>query len=594
MHDPIRPVEGAIAQAIQQALSVLFGIQGDIPTLQQTRKEFSGTFTWVAFGAAKAAGKSPDELAQHIGKELVDSCLFVKDFNVVKGFLNLELSQSAWEDCWKGIQGDIGSAPLREDEPAAMVEYSSPNTNKPLHLGHVRNNLLGHSVSELIRATGKPVVKVQIINDRGIHICKSMVAWQKIGNGETPATSGMKGDHLVGKYYVAFDQAYRQEIESLKSAGHSDEEAKAKAPILLEAQAMLRKWEEGDPATLELWRTMNSWVYTGFEATYRRLGVSFDKNYYESDTYVLGKKDVERGLELGVFYRKEDGSVWIDLRPDGLDEKVVLRKDGTSVYMTQDLGTAVQRFEDFNIDSLTYVVGNEQDYHFKVLFLILKKLGYSWADQLVHLSYGMVDLPTGRMKSREGTVVDADDLLTEMEATAERLSEELGKLEGMDTDQKKSLYRTLGHGALKYFILKVDPAKRMVFNPEESIDFNGNTGPFLQYTHARISSLLRKASPSAASDLAHYALDPRETDLLFLVAQYPRTVVAAADARNPALVAQYLYELVKAFNGLYQNVSILHADIPEQVNFRLALTERVGNVLRKGLGLLGIEAPDRM
>lgn len=595
MNDPLMALEGSIASAIQQAVHSEFGITTALPALQFTRREFSGTYTWVTFGLAKSVGKSPDEVGQSIGNKLVNTCSFVKDFNVVKGFLNVELTGDAWKYLWNSLHvNSFGVAPIREDEPSAMVEYSSPNTNKPLHLGHVRNNLLGHSVSELIRATGKKVIKVQIINDRGIHICKSMLAWKKFGAGETPDSSGIKGDHLVGKYYVAFDRAYRDEVANLVASGQTEEQAKTNAPILREAQEMLRLWEEGDPDVMHLWRTMNDWVYAGFEATYNRLGVSFDKNYYESETYVLGKKDVERGLELGVFYRKEDGSVWIDLRPDGLDEKVVLRSDGTSVYMTQDLGTAVQRFVDFNLDGLTYVVGNEQDYHFKVLFLILKKLGYSWADQLVHLSYGMVDLPNGRMKSREGTVVDADDLLSEMESTAARLSEELGKVEGMTDADKAALYKTLGHGALKYFILKVDPVKRMVFNPEESVDFNGNTGPFLQYTHARIASLLRKAGVHQPVDASNYVWDSRETEVVFLLAQFPRTVQQAADARNPATVANYLYELVKSFNGLYQNVSILNADQPEQVALRVALAERVGYVVRTGLGFLGISAPDRM
>lgn len=594
MNDPLLPVEGALIAAIQSAVAHEYSLTMEAPALQTTRKEFPGTFTWVAFGAAKAAGKSPDEVAQNVGKYLIESSQLVKNFNVVKGFLNLELSDGAWAQIWAGLVGPLGIAPVDEEAPAAMVEFSSPNTNKPLHLGHVRNNLLGHSVSQLIRATGKKVIQVQIINDRGIHICKSMLAWQKMGNGETPETSGIKGDHLVGKYYVLFDQAYREEVAALVADGMDAEKAKKVAPVMVEAQELLRRWERGDSEVLDLWRTLNSWVYAGFDATYKRLGVSFDKNYYESETYVLGKQDVERGLELGVFYRRDDGSVWIDLRPDGLDEKVVLRSDGTSVYMTQDLGTAVQRFVDFNIDGLTYVVGNEQDYHFKVLFLILKKLGYSWADQLKHLSYGMVDLPNGRMKSREGTVVDADDLLDEMEATAERLSEELGKLDGMESAQKKELYRTLGHGALKYFILKVDPTKRMVFNPEESIDFNGNTGPFLQYTHARIASLLRKAGSVNHPDAASYGWDDRETAVTFQLAQFPRTVAAAAAARNPALVAQYLYELVKEFNGMYQNLSILNADTAEQREFRIALSERVGYVVRTGLGLLGISAPDRM
>ena len=595
MNDPLKSLEGSIASAIQSAVQAEFGISMEQPVLQFTRREFSGTYTWVAFGLAKTVGIPPDEVGQIVGKQLIDSCKLVKDFNIVKGFLNVELADEAWVNLWNALQvHSYGVSQIREDEPAAMVEYSSPNTNKPLHLGHVRNNLLGHSVSELIKATGKKVVKVQIINDRGIHICKSMLAWKKFGAGETPESSGTKGDHLVGKYYVAFDLAYREEMAALVASGRTEEQAKAEAPLMREAQEMLRLWEEGDAAVMNLWRTMNQWVYAGFETTYRRLGVSFDKNYYESETYVLGKQDVERGLELGVFYRKDDGSVWIDLRPDGLDEKVVLRSDGTSVYMTQDLGTAVQRFLDFNIDSLTYVVGNEQDYHFKVLFLILKKLGYAWAHQLVHLSYGMVDLPNGRMKSREGSVVDADDLLSEMETTAAQLSEELGKLEGMPEADKAALYRTLGHGALKYFILKVDPTKRMVFNPEESVDFNGNTGPFLQYTHARIASLLRKAGNRELIAAEDYAWDPRETEVLFQLAQFPRTVQQAADARNPAAIANYVYELVKSFNGLYQNLSILNADQPAQVALRVGLAERVGYVVRTGLGFLGITAPDRM
>ena len=585
-----------LESAIAEILKELFGLEGTAIELQETRKEFEGDLTLVVFPFLKASRMAPDATAEAIGAQLFSRVEAVSSYNVVKGFLNISLSDAPVQAQFDQICSDTqwGIRPTDNRKAAAMVEYSSPNTNKPLHLGHIRNNLLGYSVAQIIQATGKPVVQVQIINDRGVHICKSMYAWQQFGQGETPASSGLKGDHLVGKYYVRFDQELKRETEEGIARGLSADEAKAQAPCMLAVQKMLLDWEAGDEGVLALWNQMNDWVYAGFNATYARLGVHFDKNYYESNTYLLGKKDVEEGLAKGVFYRREDGSVWIDLTTDGLDEKLVLRKDGTSVYMTQDIGTAIQRFADFNMDSLTYVVGNEQDYHFKVLFLILSKLGYDWADKLSHLSYGMVDLPSGRMKSREGTVVDADDLLDEMEATAKRLSEELGKVDGLSVDQQEELYKTLGHGALKYFILKVDPKKRMVFNPEESIDFNGNTGPFLQYTHARISSILRRAGQGEGWDWSTVTMESKERDVIKLLGKFPALIDHAATEQNPSVIASYLYDVAKAYNGFYQMHSVLNAETPQKAAFRVELSRQVAGVLKRGLTLLGIDAPEQM
>lgn len=570
----------------------------DVPSidLQETRKEFEGDVTLVVFPYLRASKKKPEDTAAEIGDALCNRVPEITRYNVVKGFLNLVIGDTQWSSALNEIfeHPHWGFAQVDENAPAAMVEYSSPNTNKPLHLGHIRNNLLGNSVSRIIRASGKKVVQVQIINDRGIHICKSMLAWQKFGEGETPQSSGLKGDKLVGKYYVEFDKHYRAQMAELVEGGMDAKEAESKAPLMVEAQEMLRQWEAGDEAVVELWKTMNSWVYAGFEETYNRLGVSFDKNYYESETYILGKADVERGLEKGVFYKREDGSVWIDLTDEGLDEKLVLRKDGTSVYITQDIGTAIQRFKDFDIDSLTYVVGNEQDYHFKVLFLILAKLGYDWAEKLYHLSYGMVDLPSGKMKSREGTVVDADDLMNEMEETAEKIAEDLGKLEGLESNERTDLYRKIGLGALKYYILRVDPKRRMMFNPEESIDFTGNTGPFIQYTYARIQSLKRKAGDLPQADLANHDLNEKERELVKAMVQFPKVIQQAAAEFSPAVVANYIYDLTKQFNGFYQSTSILNADAPETAAARLALADCVGGIIQRGLDVLGIEVPERM
>lgn len=589
-------LQSKLALATQEVLQELYNLE--VPTIdfQETRKEFEGDVTLVVFPFLRASKKKPEDTATEIGEALQERLPEVARFNVVKGFLNLVIGESQWSDLFQTIatHEHWGFTTPDADAPAAMVEYSSPNTNKPLHLGHIRNNLLGYSVSRIIAASGKNVVKVQIINDRGIHICKSMIAWVKFGEGETPDSSGLKGDKLVGKYYVEFDKHYRAEIASLVDGGMEKKEAEAKAPLMIEAQDMLRKWEAGDEEVVALWKKMNSWVYAGFEETYGRLGVGFDKNYYESETYILGKADVERGLESGVFYRREDGSVWIDLTDEGLDEKLVLRKDGTSVYMTQDIGTAIQRFKDFNINSLTYVVGNEQDYHFRVLFLILAKLGYDWADRLYHLSYGMVDLPSGKMKSREGTVVDADDLMDEMESTAEKIAEELGKLDGLGEEERKDLYRKIGMGALKYYILRVDPKRRMMFNPEESIDFTGNTGPFIQYTFARIQSLKRKATDLPAVDFANHELEERERELVKEMGRFPEIIAQAASEFSPAIVANYVYDLTKQFNGFYQSTSILNADTPELASFRLALADAVGGIIERGLGVLGIEVPQRM
>ena len=520
----------------------------------------------------------------------------VQDFNVVKGFLNIELSQDIFIDEFKKAYStpDYGYVKADENAKAVMVEYSSPNTNKPLHLGHVRNNLLGYSVAKLLEASGKKVYKTQIINDRGIHICKSMLAWELFGGGETPESSGMKGDKLVGKYYVEFDKAYKKEVDELKAAGMTEEEAKKNAPLMKRAQQMLLLWETGDPHVRELWEKMNRWVYDGFGSTYKRLGVEFDKNYYESQTYLLGKDNVEEGLEKGVFYRRSDGSVWIDLSGDGLDEKLVLRGDGTSVYITQDIGTAIKRFGEFDIDSLIYTVGNEQDYHFKVLFLILKKLGYAWADKLYHLSYGMVDLPTGKMKSREGTVVDADDLMDDMYRTAKEISEELGKLEGMDEKEKDELYNIIGMGALKYFILKVDPRKRMMFNPKESIDFNGNTGPFIQYAYARIQSVKGKFGQLPAEPACVASIDKREESLIKNIAEFPAVIQKAAAAHSPALVANYVYDLVKEYNSYYQNVPMLSAEDAQVRTFRVQLSDLTGRVIKSAMAVLGIPVPERM
>lgn len=578
---------------IGAVLQELYGLEVSVE-LQATRKEFEGDNTLVVFPFVRAAKKAPEAVAQEIGQALLDKGA-ISGFNVVKGFLNMSMDRRAYVEAIRTFdQSDSLGLPEAGSKGKYIVEYSSPNTNKPLHLGHIRNNLLGYSVSELLKANGVDVVKVQIINDRGIHICKSMLAWQEYGEGETPQSSGLKGDHLVGKYYVKFDQVYKEEIAKLIAEGLSEDEAKKQAPSLLKAQEMLLKWEQGDAEVVQLWETMNSWVYAGFDATYAKLGVSFDKNYYESQTYVLGKDDVLKGLEAGVFYRKEDGSVWIDLEDEGLDHKLVLRRDGTSVYMTQDIGTAIQRFKDFEAQGMTYVVGNEQDYHFKVLFLILSRLGYEWAGKLHHLSYGMVDLPSGKMKSREGTVVDADDLIDGMVADAEAISKELGKIDGLSEEEQQELYKTLGLGALKYFILKVDPRKRMLFNPAESIDFNGNTGPFIQYTYARIQSLQRKAGEVPALDWASVNPNEDEVELIKALVQFPDVVDAAATQFSPAQLANYTYELVKKYNGFYQNNTILKAEEPNVVAFRLLLSRKVGEVVKKSMNCLGIQVPNRM
>jgi len=583
----------SLEQNISKALNELYSVQVE-PELQETRKEFDGDVTLVVFPFVRAAKKKPEEVAEELGNKLLELSA-IADFNVVKGFLNLTLDRSVYVDQFKTFASDPHfGLPTPGSRGAYIVEYSSPNTNKPLHLGHIRNNLLGYSVAEILKANGVAVSKVQIINDRGIHICKSMLAWQEYGNGETPESTGLKGDHLVGKYYVKFDQVYKEEMKRLLDEGKTGDEAKKLAPSLLKAQEMLLKWEQGDAEVVTLWKTMNNWVYTGFNTTYTKLGVDFDKNYYESQTYVLGKDDVNKGLESGVFYQKDDGSVWIDLEDEGLDHKLVLRSDGTSVYMTQDIGTAIQRFKDFEAKGMTYVVGNEQDYHFKVLFLILSKLGYPWAKQLHHLSYGMVDLPSGKMKSREGTVVDADDLIDGMVADAEAISKELGKLDGLEIAAQKELFTTLGLGALKYFILKVDPKKRMLFNPAESIDFNGHTGPFIQYAYARIQSLQRKAPESSELDWSTLTLNEDETIVIKSLLQFSDIVDQAARNFSPAVLANYAYELVKKYNGFYQNNSILKAETEQSIAFRLLLSKKVGEVIKASMNCLGIQVPNRM
>ncbi len=589
-------MESILQDKIQEAFKKIYGLKIDKPELQATRKDFEGDITLVVFPYVKQLKKNPKEVAEAIGNYLKENLSQIEDFNVVSGFLNLVIAPGYYIDFLNRIYSDedYGLTPVDTSRKSLMVEYSSPNTNKPLHLGHIRNNLLGHSISEIYKATGKPVIKTQIINDRGIHICKSMLAWQKFGNGETPETTGMKGDHLVGKYYVKFDQEYKKQVEELISQGKTEEEAKKVAPVLLEAQEMLRKWEAKDPEVMALWRKMNGWVYDGFNETYNNLGVDFDKNYYESETYLLGKKIVEDGLQKGIFYQKPDGSVWVDLSDAGLDEKLLLRADGTSVYITQDIGTAIKRFEDFDIDSHIYVVGNEQDYHFQVLFAILKKLGYEWADRLYHLSYGMVELPYGKMKSREGTVVDADDLMEEMTETAREISQELGKLEGYSDEEKERLYRIIGLGALKYFILKVDPKRTILFDPQKSIDFQGNTGPFIQYTYARIQSILRKAGDLKEKPYQINDLHPKEKEVIKLLEDFPQVIHTAAEQQNPGIIANYTYDLVKQYNSFYQSIPILTAEDENKRIFRVKLSKKTGDTIKNAFKLLGIEVPERM
>ena len=565
-------------------------------SIQDTRKEFEGQATIVVFPIVRFSKKSPEQTANDLGAYLVDNLKEVTAFNVVKGFLNLNIANYYWLDLFNNtlLQPDFGVIPSNGRK--VMVEYSSPNTNKPLHLGHVRNNLLGYSVSELLKADGAEVYKVNLVNDRGIHICKSMLAWQKWGNGETPDSSGLKGDHLVGKYYVIFDKEYKKEIEALKAEGQTEDEAKKNAPLIKEAQAMLLAWEAGDAAVIGLWKTMNGWVYEGFAISYKNLGVDFDKFYYESNTYLLGKDTVEEGLAKGVFFKKEDGSVWIDLTADGLDQKLVLRADGTSVYITQDLGTAQMKYDDFKMNESIYVVGNEQDYHFKVLFLILDKLGKSWAKGLYHLSYGMVDLPSGKMKSREGTVVDADDLIAEMVATAKQKTEALGKVDHFSEEERETLYYNIGMGALKYFLLKVEPKKRLLFDPAESIDFQGNTGPFVQYTHARIKSLLLKANYTSGVFISNQvALSETELDMIILLAKYPSEISAAAKTFSPASLANYIYEVAKMFNKFYHEIPPIVKEEDEQLKrLRLSLSDVTAGILKSGMRILGIEVPERM
>ncbi|WP_067147424.1 arginine--tRNA ligase [Pseudotamlana agarivorans] len=590
-------LQDTLSKYVKQAVKADFNIDLETVEFQATRKEFAGDITVVIFPMLRFIKGNPVQIGETIGQYLVKEVADVKAFNVVKGFLNVEINDSYYMSFFNGIKQDerFGLVLPNPDEKAIMVEYSSPNTNKPLHLGHIRNNLLGYSVAEILKASGKKVYKTQIINDRGIHICKSMLAWNRFGNGETPESTGLKGDKLVGNYYVKFDQEYKKEIETLVAQGETLEDAKKKAPILLEAQDMLLKWESGDEEVVALWEKMNNWVYDGFDITYKDLGVDFDSLYYESNTYLLGKEFVEQGLNSGVFHKEEDGSVWCDLTDEGLDKKIVQRADGTAVYMTQDIGTAIQRIKDFpDVGGMVYTVGNEQDYHFQVLFLILKKLGFEWAKNLYHLSYGMVDLPSGKMKSREGTVVDADDLIADMANTAEEISEELGKLDGYSEAEKKELYKIIGLGALKYYILKVDPKKRILFDPKESIDFQGNTGPFIQYTYARIQSILRKADVDTQLNLEDMTLHAKEKALLKQLQLFPEVVQNAADNYSPAIIANFTYDLVKEFNSFYQNVSILGADNENEKTLRIQLSNSVANTIKNGFHLLGIQVPERM
>jgi arginyl-tRNA synthetase len=590
-------VQKILTPHIHQAIDQLFGVSIDKIEFQATRRDFEGDCTVVIFPLLKVIKGNPMEIGTKIGNYLVENVAEVVKFNVVSGFLNLVISDTYYVHFFNAIKEDASFGFVSPDAnaKAVMVEYSSPNTNKPLHLGHIRNNLLGYSVAEIIKASGKKVYKTQIINDRGIHICKSMLAWQKSGKGETPENTGLKGDKLVGNYYVAFDKQYKAEISELMAQGQTEEEAKKNATIILEAQQMLLDWEAGKPEVIELWKTMNQWVYDGFESTYKNLGVNFDSYYYESNTYLLGKEVVQFGLEKGIFEKDPDGSVWIDLTADGLDRKIVLRSDGSAVYMTQDIGTAIQRVKDFpDVGGMVYTVGNEQDYHFKVLFLILKKLGFDWAANLYHLSYGMVELPSGKMKSREGTVVDADDLMAEMTETAAKISEELGKLDGYSATEKQRLYKTIGLGALKYFMLKVDPKKSMLFNPEESVDFAGNTGPFIQYTYARIQSILRKADFDYSVTLVPQTIHPKEKELVKLLETYPDVIQNAANQHSPALVANYTYELVKEYNSFYQSVPILPELDMDLKKFRVQLSQKVGDTIKSAFLLLGIEVPERM
>ena len=595
-------IQNIIETKVKEGFLAIYNTE--IPTVefQATRKEFEGDITIVVFPMLRYKKGNPVQIGEDLGNYVVENVSEISSYNVVKGFLNLVIKDTFYLNFFNSIYTDstFGYSSKTKDEKAVLVEYSSPNTNKPLHLGHVRNNLLGFSVAEIIKASGKKVYKTQIINDRGIHICKSMLAWKKFapigkdGQKETPESTGLKGDKLVGNYYVKFDQEYKKEIAQLITEGNTEEEAKKQAPLILEAKEMLLKWEAGDEQVVSLWKEMNSWVYRGFEVTYKNLGVDFDTLYYESNTYLLGKDSIDKGLKSGVFYEKEDGSVWCDLTEDGLDEKLVLRSDGTAVYMTQDIGTAIQRSKDIpDVGGMVYTVGNEQDYHFKVLFLILKKLGYSWAESLFHLSYGMVDLPSGKMKSREGTVVDADDLMVEMTTTAKEISEELGKLEGYSAKEKEDLYKIIGLGALKYFILKVDPKKRILFDPKSSVDFQGNTGPFIQYTYARIQSIIRKANFDYSYPVS-IKLHEKEKELLKQLALFPETIQQAAINFSPAIIANYTYDLVKEFNSFYQNVSILGEENLEKKIFRVQLSKKVADTIKQAFSLLGIQVPERM
>ena len=596
-------IEALISKAAGEAVKALYGMEPSekMLQLQKTRSEFEGNLTLVVFPFVKAAKKSPEQTAQEIGEYLSTHCPAVEKFNVVKGFLNLSIGDGAWLELLKAIDADesFGTKQATDDSPLVMIEYSSPNTNKPLHLGHVRNNLLGWSLAQIMEANGNKVVKTNIVNDRGIHICKSMLAWQKWGNGETPESSGKKGDHLIGDYYVAFDKHYRDEIKDLVAQGMDEEKAKQEAPLIKEAHEMLVKWEQNDPEVRALWEKMNAWVYAGFDETYQKMGVSFDKIYYESQTYLKGKAKVEEGLEKGLFERHDDNSVWADLTGEGLDKKLLLRSDGTSVYMTQDIGTAEMRFQDYPIDKMIYVVGNEQNYHFQVLSILLDRLGFKWGKELTHFSYGMVELPNGKMKSREGTVVDADDLMQLMVEDAYKTSMELGKFDDMTEEERREIARIVGMGALKYFILKVDARKNMLFNPEESIDFNGNTGPFIQYTYARIRSILRKApenpeNPISPENPKHPALTPKEIELIQKMNEYGAAVEQAGKDYSPSGIANYCYELTKVFNQFYHDYSILNEPDEQKKTVRLMLARNVAKIIKSGMGLLGIEVPERM